>query len=117
MFKSRGVQGINLNPMVVFTVFLASPFEFFVNFIIFIPLGAFLWKYIKTLSSTIKVGLALIVTLEVDQYLFKLGITDISDVLINLSGLILGYLTIEWLADSGWVAEEKEKYIVLVKKN
>lgn len=60
------------------------------NLIIFIPLGL----YLKTLNinsdRTIFLGFLLSISLELSQYIFCLGASDITDLITNTTGVLVG---------------------------
>lgn len=64
--------------------------EVFENIIIFIPFGL----YLKTLnihkSRTIFLGFLLSFSLELSQYIFGIGASDITDLITNTIGVIIG---------------------------
>lgn len=87
-----GNRGINLNPF-DFINSLKSDHMFFLtmimNILIFAPLGYFFRKktFIISLISIVIISLSV----ETIQYIFKLGIFDIDDILLNTIGFIIGY--------------------------
>lgn len=66
--------------------------EFVVNVLMFLPIGFLLhrvfkkYKFIKTFIF----GLAFSLTIEVTEYSFKKGVSDINDIVNNCIGIILG---------------------------
>ena len=65
------------------------------NIIPFIPFGFLLPVTYKKFSSTISVcftGLASILLIEIFQFLTKLGIFDVDDIILNMIGIVCGYL-------------------------
>ncbi len=69
----------------------------FGNFILFYPMGVFLpclFKKARTVKKTLLIALCTILLVEVVQLTFRLGIFDIDDLILNISGWILGYLTL-----------------------
>ncbi len=64
------------------------------NVVMFIPLGVFppwIWRKMRSFFKTAFVATAVIVTVEVLQYVTLLGSCDVDDLLLNLSGVIIGY--------------------------
>lgn len=55
------------------------------NIVLYIPLGFILKK-----PRYIPIGIILITILELSQYVFKLGVFDVYDILLNTFGLVLG---------------------------
>jgi len=65
------------------------------NIIPFIPFGFLLPITYKKFSSTIKVlstGLASILLIEIFQFFTKLGSFDVDDIILNMIGIVCGYL-------------------------
>ena len=65
------------------------------NIIPFIPFGFFLPITYKKFSSAIKVlsiGLVSIVLIEIFQFFTKLGSFDVDDIILNMIGIVCGYL-------------------------
>ena len=75
--------------------FILGLYNIFGNFLLFLPMGIFLprlfekWK--KKSFFLLRI-LCLIVTAEIFQIVFRVGIFDIDDVLLNFSGAFLGYV-------------------------
>lgn len=69
----------------------------FGNFILFYPMGVFLpclFKGARTVKKTLLIALCTILSVETVQIIFRLGIFDIDDLLLNVAGWILGFITI-----------------------
>ncbi|MBD5549465.1 MAG: VanZ family protein [Lachnospiraceae bacterium] len=67
----------------------------FGNIIPFIPFGFLLPIAYKKFNSTIKVlsmGLASILIIEIFQFFTKLGSFDVDDIILNMIGIVCGYL-------------------------
>lgn len=65
------------------------------NIIPFIPFGFLLPFTYEKFSSTIKVlsaGLASILLIEIFQFFTKLGSFDVDDIILNMIGIVCGYL-------------------------
>ena len=65
------------------------------NIIPFIPFGFLLPITYKKFSSAIKVlsiGLASILLIEIFQFFTKLGFFDVDDIILNMIGIVCGYL-------------------------
>lgn len=64
------------------------------NVVMFIPLGIFppwIWRKMRSFIKTAAVAAAVIVTVELLQYVTLLGSCDVDDLILNLSGVIIGY--------------------------
>ena len=67
------------------------------NFILFYPMGIFLpclFKKARTVKKTLLIALCTILSVEVVQLVFRLGIFDIDDLILNIAGWILGFFTL-----------------------
>ena len=96
-FKTNSFQSLNLIPFYTITDYLSKGGIFSLinvigNIVLFIPLGIYLILFnhnkrvfINTLWSVI-----ISVAVEVLQYLFKVGATDIDDIILNGLGGFLG---------------------------
>ena len=62
------------------------------NILIFIPFGVYLKMLNKNNNSVILYGFIFSLLLEISQFIFKLGACDITDIITNTSGTILGLL-------------------------
>lgn len=69
------------------------------NLIVFIPVGLYIgmiWKDKKLLKKVIPI-LSLTLIFECLQYIFHIGATDITDIIMNTSGGVIGILVINCL--------------------
>ena len=69
----------------------------FGNFILFYPMGIFLpclFKKVRTVKKTLLIAFGTILSVEIVQLVFRLGIFDVDDLILNIAGWILGYLTL-----------------------
>lgn len=65
------------------------------NVVMFIPLGIFLpliWPKLRAFLLLLLFSLFLIIMIEVLQYFTGLGSCDIDDLLLNLPGVVIGFL-------------------------
>jgi glycopeptide antibiotics resistance protein len=62
------------------------------NILIFIPIGWMLYLLLRGFWRTMLAGLALVLPIELSQYVFRLGITDVVDVMTNTTGISAGFL-------------------------
>ena len=65
------------------------------NLLIFLPLGTYLpiiWKKCRSLSATLLVSLTVLIGIELLQFLTLLGTLDIDDLILNMCGILLGYI-------------------------
>lgn len=68
--------------------------NFIANIFLFVPMGYFLPKIFKKVNSfnkTTIISMLIIILIEVMQYITKLGIADIDDVILNTIGAMIGY--------------------------
>lgn len=66
--------------------------EIIYNVIIFIPLGIFLKMYEKENKNIILIGLIVSISFEISQFIFKIGASDITDIITNTFGATMGVL-------------------------
>ena len=67
------------------------------NFILFYPMGIFLpclFRSVRTVKKSLLISLCTILSVETIQLIFRLGIFDIDDLILNMSGWVLGFLTL-----------------------
>ena len=67
------------------------------NFILFYPMGVFLpclFRSVRTVKKSLLISLCTILSVEIVQLVFRLGIFDIDDLILNITGWILGYFTL-----------------------
>jgi glycopeptide antibiotics resistance protein len=65
------------------------------NVVMFVPLGFFLpylWKRQRNLFMCLLTGMLLIIGIEVTQFFSLLGCCDVDDLILNMAGILLGYL-------------------------
>ena len=68
--------------------------NFFGNVILFLPLGflpPLLWKWARKLPRTLLFSLAVMTTVEVLQMLLRVGVCDVDDLILNVTGAAIGY--------------------------
>ena len=64
------------------------------NILLFVPLGVLLPMYSKKLRriyKTVGIGFGITLIIEIVQYITKLGIFDVDDILNNTFGTLIGY--------------------------
>ena len=111
MLKSRGVQEFNLDISDLYRSLIEYPVSVFANLLLFIPVGVLIFKYCKSMSKAFGLALAFIVAIETLQYLLHLGIFDIVDIVVDMFGFSIGFLTLSILKDAGYriVREGKDQ--------
>ena len=62
------------------------------NLIWFVPLGVLLPVLTKCRKSTILWGLGLSLYIEVSQFVFGTGVSEVEDLILNTAGTAVGYL-------------------------
>ncbi len=71
------------------------------NVIPFIPFGFLLpvvWRKANTFMKVFIFGISFILLIEIFQFLTRLGSFDIDDIILNMAGIIIGYLMI-WVVN------------------
>lgn len=62
------------------------------NLVLFVPLGVLLPVLTKARNATILWGLGLSLYIEVSQYVFGTGVSEVEDLILNTAGTGIGYL-------------------------
>jgi glycopeptide antibiotics resistance protein len=109
MLKSRGTQEINLDFFDLYTSIIEYPASVVINLLFFIPVGAVIFRYIKSTPKAFVLALAFIVTIEVLQYLLHLGIADVADIVVDMTGFAIGFLVLGILKDAGFYIVHEDK--------
>lgn len=99
--KSQGIQEWNINPADIFSQVVQYPSSVLLNIALFVPMGLLAHCRIKETSKAMLVALVAILAIEVLQYIFALGIADIVDVILNMMGFAIGYLSTQLVYDQG----------------
>lgn len=100
LFKSYGVGIARIN-LQWQAVFWNSNAETLANILIFIPIGWMLYLLLRGFWRMMLAGLALVLLIELSQYVFRLGVTDIVDVMSNTTGILIGFLIFALIRLSG----------------
>ena len=99
---SQRILGINFIPFKTITYYLkcepnliSAVDNLLGNILAYVPLGIFLpllFKKCRKLKNAILISFCLSFSIEVLQLIFFLGITDIDDIILNVSGSLIGFL-------------------------
>jgi glycopeptide antibiotics resistance protein len=83
-------RGIELNPLAFISYFRqrGGSEKNFSNILFFVPYGILLHKIPP--RKSLPLSLLGILAIETGQYIFKVGVFDLSDVLLNIAGIYLG---------------------------
>ena len=92
IFGLDKIRNINLIPFYYSYEVKGHFKEVLENLLIFIPFGIYLKMLNKNNKKVILYGFIFSLVLEISQFIFGLGATDITDVITNTSGTILGVL-------------------------
>jgi glycopeptide antibiotics resistance protein len=115
MLKSAGVQKININIMDIFTQIAEDPLLLLINILLFVPIGMIFFIYCKSALMAFVSAFVMIIVIETMQYIFCLGISDIVDVVANMVGFSLGYMSLDIAKEYGvHVVSEDMKYLKIV---
>ena len=86
--RTAGIWNLNLRPF----MFTEPAHVSRLNIIAFVPLGIFLnilgYKFLKTLL----ISALIVFCIELVQFLFCLGAADIDDFILNMLGMVMGYM-------------------------
>lgn len=95
--EKDGLRNINLIPFRTMSSYLKNitePYAFkniAANIVIFIPLGFFISnKNPKNVFKALIICLGVILSIELIQLFFKIGFFDVDDIILNLTGSLLG---------------------------
>jgi hypothetical protein len=102
MLKSRGIQGVNLDFSDLYQSIIEYPASVLINLLLFVPMGAVVFRYIASAPRAFGLALVAIAGMETLQYVLHLGIFDVVDVVVNMVGFSLGYLTLGILKEAGF---------------
>ena len=108
VYEQNLAENVNLQPFATMAMYWrqlkgnASPYYIrhaFINLagnvIMFVPLGYFLPKIFEKLRKIWKTTLfsmCLIIIVEIIQYFTMLGTCDVDDLILNMAGVVFGYL-------------------------
>ncbi len=85
-----GIRSINFIPFYYEDVVTFHFREVLLNVIIFIPFGLYLKMLDRTTEKSILYGFAFSFLLEICQFIFSVGASDITDIITNTFGTVLG---------------------------
>ena len=102
--EATGIRSLNLDPFIGWDK--GNPFtcdiikghekaEFYANLFLFIPVGIIfrtLFKGGKALLKSVVCAFLISFFIEISQYIFAFGITDIDDIILNTAGGFIGAL-------------------------
>lgn len=95
--EKDGLRNINLIPFRTMSPYLINITETYAfkniaaNIVIFIPLGFFiLIKNPKNVFKALIICLGVILSIELIQLFFKIGFFDVDDIILNLTGSLIG---------------------------
>ena len=106
-FYGRDVihRSINIVPFKTIVKFLTSSYNWNViliniagNIAAFVPMGFLLPIILNRLNSVLRVLIAVLsatLSIEILQYIFGVGATDIDDIILNVFGGTIGYLIVK----------------------
>ena len=90
--ENQRVRDLRLVPLDEFSggTWFGPLFEYAGNTAFFIPFGMLVFALCRSLPKTAAWGFALSLALEITQYAFALGRTDIDDLIFNTLGALIG---------------------------
>lgn len=90
--ENQRVRDLRLIPLDEFLggTWFGPLFEYAGNAAFFIPFGMLVFALCRSISKTATWGFALSLALEITQYAFALGRTDIDDLIFNTLGALIG---------------------------
>lgn len=118
MLKSRGVQGVNFNFADVADILLWQPATFFFNLFVLVPLGCIFRTKAVPVGKSIIAAILIVLVCESLQYVCKLGIFDVIDIVSHVIGFIFGFYLADALIDFGLHFSAVNEHICsLTRKN
>lgn len=93
-FKTKNTQGINLDLIGYFKYALYDNVTLLIallNIMLFIPLGMYMRYFKLGYFKMCFINIFILTIIEVIQFIFRVGIFDIGDVILNMLGIIVGY--------------------------
>ena len=103
----RGVRLIPFDDLINATGWFKPTFEYAGNIAFFIPFGVLVYMLTRSVTWTVLIGGLASLTIEISQYIFALGYTDIDDLAMNTLGALIGALIAKWAGDRWhkmWIA-------------
>lgn len=90
--RPTGFRKFNFNPLDILNGLnnFDSIFIYLLNIVTFIPIG-YIFRH-KTIVNMLLIMVPIEFLIETIQYIFKLGIFDINDIILNLIGICIGYI-------------------------
>ena len=82
---------INLNPLTIFELNYYSFFQNFLNLVLFIPIG-FIFKKNNSKIRVLIIAILVVLAIETLQLITMRGIFDIVDILLDATGIFIGFL-------------------------
>lgn len=93
--ENQRVREVQLNPFSIITgasTPFNAAFDILGNVALFVPLGLLLMTVTRRAGTSVAVAAGLSLVIEISQYLFAVGRTDITDLICNTAGAITGVL-------------------------
>lgn len=108
--EKDGLRNINLIPFRTMSQYLKNitePYAFkniIANILVFIPLGFFISnKNPKNVFKALIICLGVILSIELIQLFFKIGFFDVDDIILNLTGSLIGMGINKILIKESWI--------------
>lgn len=110
--EKDGLRNINLIPFRTMSPYLENITETYAfkniaaNIVAFIPLGFFISnKNPKNVFKALIICLGVILSIELIQLFFKIGFFDVDDIILNLTGSLIGMGINKILIKESWLAD------------
>lgn len=95
--RVRELQLVPFNDFIHPTSWFGPLFNAVGNVVLFVPLGILAWQLLRDARRVLLLGLVISLSIEILQYAFALGTTDVDDLLLNVLGTAVGLLLARWL--------------------
>ena len=92
----RGLSLIPFSDLIHARSIFGPVFGYGGNIAFFIPVGVLAFVLWRNVSRAVVFGAVFSVLMEVSQFLFALGLTDIDDLLMNTLGAVIGAVFARW---------------------
>lgn len=113
--RVRGLSLVPLNDLWESSSLFTQLFGYGGNFAFFVPFGTLAYSLIGRIGMTTLLGGSFSLLIEVSQYAFQLGFSDIDDFLFNTLGAASGALFAAWIGPrANWLWVTLTAVLVLV---
>lgn len=113
--RTPGIRGLNLSLAEFGTQFSSTPMEMMWNVLMLLPVGIVVQLLTKKTWKTALIGLVVVIMIEGTQYIFSVGVFDVVDIILNVTGILMGAFIISSSALEGWHMARDRHYLSYTK--